>query len=123
MKLLLDTHVFIWSVLDAPALAQRHRDALTSSDVEVFLSAVSVWEMSIKASLGKLQIPNDIFETALMAGCQPLSVSWDHARAVEALPQHHGDPFDRLLIAQARCEGMTLATMDEVIAKYDVPIL
>ena len=123
MKLLLDTHVLIWAVLDDPALSHRHRQALTSSDVEVHVSAVSVWEVAIKRALGKLSVPMELFDQAQSAGCRRLNISWDHARAVEALPRHHGDPFDRMLIAQAKHEGMTLVTADRQFSAYDVDLL
>lgn len=123
MRLLLDTHILIWAVLDDPSLSAKHRDLLTSSGAEIYVSAVSVWEIAIKRALGKLLVPMDIFDQARAAGCQPLSVSWEHARAVEALPSHHGDPFDRMLIAQAKLEELTLVTADRQLAAYDVDLL
>ena len=123
MRLLLDTHVVLWSILGDPALPDRFRAALAEPEAEVFISAASVWEVSIKRALGKLPVPQNLFERALEAGCIALPVRWAHARAVEALPFHHHDPFDRLLIAQARVEGLVLATADGMFARYDVPLL
>lgn len=120
MRLLLDTHVLLWSVLESPALPDRFREALEDPEAEVFVSAVSVWEVSIKRALGKLPVPQNVFERALAAGCNALPVTWVHARAVEALPFHHHDPFDRLLIAQARVEGLVLVSADRVFSHYDV---
>ena len=123
MRLLLDTHVLIWAVLDDPALSGRHREALTAPDAEIYVSAVSVWEVAIKRALGKLSVPMDLFDQARGAGCRSLDISWDHARAVETLPSHHGDPFDRMLIAQAKLEGLTLLSSDKQFTAYDVTLL
>ena len=123
MRLLLDTHVVLWSVLGDPALPARFREMLQDPDAEVFVSAASVWEVAIKRALGKLPVPHTVFDRAVEAGCTALPVTWAHARAVEALPFHHHDPFDRLLIAQARVEGLTLVSADRVFARYDVALL
>jgi PIN domain nuclease of toxin-antitoxin system len=121
--LLLDTHVLLWSVLDDPALPRRFRAALEAPDAEVFVSAATVWEVAIKRALGKLPCPPDLFEQALQAGCIALPVTWAHARATEVLPLHHHDPFDRLLIAQARVEDLVLVSADRVFARYEVALL
>jgi PIN domain nuclease of toxin-antitoxin system len=122
MRLLLDTHILIW-VLDAnPRLPVRMQDAIASAD-EVFVSAVTIFKIAVKSALGKLEVSGDVEAMALQAGCQPLSVSWAHGRDVGRLPFHHHDPFDRLLIAQARVEGLVLATVDRVFHLYDVPLL
>lgn len=123
MKLLLDTHVVLWSVLGDKALPDRFRAALADPEAEVFVSAASVWEVSIKRALGKLAVPQSVFDRAVEAGCTALPITWAHAQAVEALPFHHHDPFDRLLIAQARVEGLVLVTADRVFARYDVALL
>ena len=104
-------------------LPVRFRDALETPEAEVFVSAVTVWEVSIKRALGKLDVPYTLFDRAREAGCIPLPVTWAHARAVEGLPPHHGDPFDRLMIAQARVERLTLLTADRAFAAYDVALL
>lgn len=92
-------------------------------NAEIYISAVSVWEVSIKRATGKMPAPADVFDRAVDAGCLELPVTWAHARIVETMPLHHADPFDRLLIAQARVEGLTLITADRVFAKYDVALL
>ena len=120
MKLLLDTHVLLWSVLADPALPTRFRVALEAPDAEIFVSAVTVWEVVIKRALGKLAVPDTLFDQALAAGCIELPVTWAHARAVETLPPHHADPFDRLLIAQARVEDLVLVSADSTFSHYDV---
>ena len=123
MRLLVDTHVLIWAVLEDAALPVKFRAALTDPGAEVHVSAVSVWEVAIKRALGKLAVPADLFDQAAAAGCLALPVTWAHARAVEALPPHHADPFDRMLIAQARVEGLTLLTADRAFAAYDVALV
>ena len=84
------------------------------------MSAASIWEIEIKRALGKLPVPEHLPETILQAGCRPLPITWRHAQAVGQLPRHHPDPFDRMLIAQARCEGLTLMTADPNFRRYDL---
>ena len=122
MRLLLDTHVLLWSVNADPKLKPALRDAIAAAD-EVFVSAVSIWEIAIKTALGKLVVAGDIESRALDAGCEPLPVTWAHGRDVGRLPLHHHDPFDRLLIAQARVEGLTLVSADRTFSHYDVSLL
>lgn len=121
MRLLLDTHVLLWAVLDDPRLTEAQRAAIATGDM--YLSAASVWEIGIKRALGKLTIPDNLFLVATDAGCRPLPISWTHAEAAGALPQHHADPFDRMLIAQAQCEGLALASSDAKMAPYDVQVI
>jgi PIN domain nuclease of toxin-antitoxin system len=89
----------------------------------VLLSAAVVWEAAIKQAIGKLDTPGDLAATLLGAGVLPLPIELDHAVAAGELPRHHGDPFDRMLVAQARLEGATLVSGDEAMRAYDVPIL
>lgn len=127
MKLLLDTHVWLWMATDPDRLTPELRATLVEPETDVFLSAASVWELAIKHSTGKLkytgnpavQIPIHIGQT----GVQLLSVTDAHALATLELPPHHRDPFDRILIAQARVDGMTVATADRRFAAYEVPLL
>ena len=121
MRVLLDTHVLLWAVLDDPRLSAGQREAIAAG--EVWLSAASVWEIGIKRAIGKLEVPDAIFAIAADAGCQPLPIAWAHAEAAAALPPHHADPFDRMLIAQARCEGLRLASSDARMAAYDVALI
>lgn len=121
MKVLLDTHVLLWALADAPELRPGHRAAIETG--ELHLSAASVWEIGIKRALGKLDVPADIFDVAARAGCRALPITWVHAEAAAALPPHHADPFDRMLIAQARCEGLTLLSVDRVFARYGGDLL
>lgn len=121
MRILLDTHVLLWAVLDDPRLSIAQRQAIDAG--EIYLSAASVWEIGIKRALGKLEVPDEIFRIAQDAGCRPLPISWVHAETAAALPPHHSDPFDRMLIAQARCEGLNLLSTDMRIAAYDVDLI
>lgn len=119
MKVLLDTHVLLWALADDARLSARHRD-LISEETEIFVSAATVWEIAIKRALGKLKAPANIAQTIAALGCHPLSITWRHAEEAGALPPHHADPFDRLLIAQSMIEDMPLATQDAKIAVYAV---
>ncbi|WP_299911677.1 type II toxin-antitoxin system VapC family toxin [uncultured Paracoccus sp.] len=122
MRLLLDTHILLWAMLDDPRLTRAARRAIAEAEA-VLVSAASVWEVAIKSGLGKLDVPADLFDRALAAGARPLPISWAHARAVQDLPPHHADPFDRLLIAQARCEGLVLVSADAKFRTYDVDLI
>lgn len=118
MRLLLDTHVLLWAVLEDPRLSRAQAQAITEG--EVYLSAASVWEIGIKRAIGKLDVPDAIFDVAVDAGCRPLPISWTHAATAAALPPHHADPFDRMLVAQAQCEGLVLVSSDAKLSAYEV---
>lgn len=120
MKLLLDSHVLLWWSTDHPQLGPEALDAIDDEGNEVYLSAASVWELAIKTALGRLETPADLVPHALSEGVSPLPIGLDHAAAAGALPLHHRDPFDRMLIAQADAEALTLVTADRVIRLYDV---
>ena len=121
MRLLLDTHVLLWAVLNDPRLTKTQAQAIGAG--ELYLSAASVWEIGIKRELGKLDVPDEIFDVAVDAGCRPLPISWTHAETAARLPMHHTDPFDRMLIAQAQCEGLVLASSDTKLTPYEVELL
>ncbi len=121
MRVLLDTHVLLWAVLNDPRLTTAQAQAISQG--EVYLSSASVWEIGIKRAIGKLDVPDDLFDIAVDAGCRPLPISWTHAEAAAALPLHHSDPFDRMLIAQAQCEGLRLASSDTKLGAYDVELV
>jgi PIN domain nuclease of toxin-antitoxin system len=123
MSLSLDTHAFLWWLDDPQLLSEAARAAIGDGRQVVYVSAVVVWEIVIKRSLGKLDAPDDI-EAAMAANrFLPLPITVPHALAVQALPDLHRDPFDRLLIAQARHEGLTLVTRDPQIARYGLPVI
>ena len=123
MSLLLDTHVLLWWLDDHPTLSMKARAAIADGENLVFISAVVIWEIRIKQALGKLQIPKN-FRKVL--GDQPfemLDITVEHAHAVGDLPAHHRDPFDRMLVAQAKVEGLTLMTRDTRLKKYKIPLI
>ena len=121
VRALLDTHVLRWAVLEDPRLSPAHREA--NVEGEVYLSAATVWEIGLKRVLGKLDVPAQIFDIAADAGWLRLLISWVHAEAAAALPPHHADPFDRMLVAQARCEGLRLVSADRRMAACDVALI
>ncbi|MFI2712920.1 type II toxin-antitoxin system VapC family toxin [Micromonospora sp. NPDC018662] len=122
MSLLLDTHVALWAIAGEPTLDTEFLDRLRH-DPDVFLSPVSLWEITVKQGLGKLAGPPDLAERIRDMGFQELPVTHAHAICAGRLPPHHRDPFDRMLVAQAVTEHMTLASRDGSIAQYDVDIL
>jgi PIN domain nuclease of toxin-antitoxin system len=125
MRFLLDTQVAIWALLDAPRLSREARKILDDSENRFVFSVCSVWEIAIKRGLKKSGFEYDpqlIRGTLLRYACEELAIQSPHAFAVEHLPPIHKDPFDRILIAQAMVEGITLLTADPVIAKYPGPI-
>ena len=118
MRLLLDTHVALWVMTDSPRLSAAARGMLVAAD-EVYVSAASVWEVAIKRSLGKLDFDAALFSSALRdSGFLPLPITDAHAVGVQALPAHHADPFDRLLVAQAIHEPLRLLTADPLLVPY-----
>lgn len=123
MKLLLDTHVLIWTLLERPRLSAAAVDAIGDESNEVFVSVVSAWEIEIKQAKGKLRIPDELGAGLAAQGFQVLPVALRHVLAVESLPRHHRDPFDRMLISQAQLEGMTFVTSDSEIRHYPVAVL
>ena len=124
MRLLLDTHAFLWWVEGAPQLSKKARSAIASPDNECLLSLVSCWEMAIKLSLGKLALAKDIGrfvpEQLAANAFQPLGIDPRHVFRVAALPFHHRDPFDRLLVAQALEEDLPIVSRDRVFRTYGV---
>jgi PIN domain nuclease of toxin-antitoxin system len=122
VRLLLDTQVVLWWLDDAPMSRAAHAAIARASNI-VCVSAASAWEIGIKVALGKLRAPDDLAELLRRERFAPLSVTVTHGLAVAELPPLHGDPFDRLLVAQARLEKLTLVTRDERLAAYGVEIL
>lgn len=123
MRLLLDTHAFLWWLANAPQLGSKAKEAIAEESNEVFVSAASIWEISIKRALGKLKAPGHLNETVDERGFQKLPITLAHAELAGQLPTHHRDPFDRMLVAQALIEGLTVLTRDSRIALYKAPIL
>ena len=127
MRLLIDTHALIWFCEGNPALSAAARSAMEDSGNERLISHATPWEMAIKLALGRLQLQPDfstIFPGVLNAnGFVMLPSSFDHYRALISLPRHHGDPFDRFIIAQAKAERVTVVSDDQSFSAYGVPIL
>ncbi|MGI8728657.1 MAG: type II toxin-antitoxin system VapC family toxin [Solirubrobacteraceae bacterium] len=123
MRLLLDTHAAIWWLSDDRRLGAGAQAQMGDDSNAVLLSGAVVWEVAIKRSLGKLDTPEGFAPRLLEAGAIALAVSVEHAAAVERLPQHHRDPFDRLLVSQALIERATIVSDEAAIRDYDVPVL
>ena len=127
MKLLLDTHVFLWWIGDSERLSLPARQAITTASNAVFFSAASAWELAVKIRLGKLKLEDDL-ERFLPDQLQrnaitALPISLSHAMRLHSLPLHHRDPFDRMIVVQAQMDGLTLVTADPFIRLYDLPTL
>ncbi len=127
MRVLLDTHAFLWWIMDSPLLPPASRKIIEDGTNELYLSAASGWEIAIKAARGRLQLPaapeRFMAEQLVQNSIQVLPVQMSHALHVYSLPPYHQDPFDRLLIAQAQMEGIPILTLDAEIARYDVRIV
>jgi PIN domain nuclease of toxin-antitoxin system len=123
VRILLDTHVLLWWLADDPELAEPGREMIAAPENLIAFSAASVWEIRIKQAIGKLDLPANFADVLARQPFEPLAVTVAHAHALQDLPLLHRDPFDRLLIAQARVEGMTILTRDDVITRYDISAL
>lgn len=120
MRLLLDTHVFLWWAQNDPRLQSKHRQSIGAPENVVYLSAASAWEIGIKRKIGKLAFAGSVANAILRHRFEALTISVEHAEAAASLPAIHSDPFDRLLVAQAQMEGLTLVTVDDQILRYPV---
>jgi PIN domain nuclease of toxin-antitoxin system len=122
VSLLLDTHVVLWWLTDDPTLSDDIKARL-DHEPDVYVSAATIWEVAIKQAAGKLLGPSGLPERIRDSGFAPLPIGFEHAIAAGCLPLIHRDPFDRMLIAQAQCENLTLVTRDPLCQKYDVAVL
>jgi PIN domain nuclease of toxin-antitoxin system len=123
VDLLLDTHAFIWWAGVDKRLAEVARAAIADAENRVVVSAVTVWEISIKRAIGKLEFRRDTLRVLEQTGFEPLDITARHADLAGSLPLHHADPFDRLLISQASLEGFVLVSQDRKFLPYGVPLL
>jgi PIN domain nuclease of toxin-antitoxin system len=119
VRLLLDTHVVLWWRQDSRRIKKAARAAIAGADI-VYVSAASAWEVAIKSALGRLSLADGLDRHVMEAGFEALPITFAHAAEVGRLPAHHADPFDRMLVAQARVERLTLVTHDERLTLYDV---
>lgn len=122
MRLLLDTHVVLWQLQGARTVQLEAQQAIEEAE-ELAFSVVSFAEIGVKAAVGKLVVPRDLHEHVLRSGLRILGLAPDHGLGVADLPMHHRDPFDRLLIAQARAEGLTIVTADRRFGAYGVSVI
>jgi len=121
VNVLLDTHVALWAITDSPRLSTKAREIILTPRAVIWISSASIWEIAVKHGLGRGDMPvsgKDALGYFRAAGYQLLVIEPEHAAAVEELPAHHQDPFDRLLVAQALVEPMRLLTHDEQVARY-----
>ena len=127
MSYLLDTVVWLWGLWEPDRISRKAQEVMNDLDQEIFLSSVTALEVAIKSGAGKLGLPEPpmtyVPRRMMEQGLRPLQVSHQHALAVFHLPKHHRDPFDRLLIAQAKIENLVLITADKAFEHYDVPVL
>ena len=123
MNILLDTHVLIWALENNPTLSDDAGNAITEGSNCVFVSSATVWEINIKKSIGKLDVPDNLLDEMKSHPFTLLDINFDHAEFSGKLPYIHKDPFDRMLIAQATIGKLVLVTRDNFIAKYNVNVL
>ena len=123
MRLLLDTHAFLWWLDDPALLAEEARLAIANGRSSVYVSPISFLEIAIKEATGKLEVPEDLAGSLDACRFTELPLTVAHTLALRGLPPHHKDPFDRTLVAQARYEGLTLVSRDPQMKRYDVPLL
>jgi len=122
VNLLLDTHAVVWFLDGSDKLRGEARAAIESAE-RVYVSAATIWEMAVKVASGRLVAPFDFPDRLLDLGMLQLALEWEHARVAGGLPLHHRDPFDRMLVAQAIVERLTIVTRDADIGRYPVPVL
>ena len=123
MNLLLDTHVLLWWLDANPTLSEKANSTIADGNNLVMISSAVIWEIRIKQALGKLEIPSNFRKVLYEQPIEMLSITAEHAHAVGDLPAHHRDPFDRMLIAQAKVERLTIVTRDTIIEQYNIPII
>jgi PIN domain nuclease of toxin-antitoxin system len=123
MNLLLDTHVFLWWCDQNPQLSTEATQAIADPDNTIFFSLASAWEIAIKQALGRVKTPEPLENAVQKNRFSPLGISFEHARVAGSLPRHHRDPFDRMLIAQAKVDRLTFVTHDSSMQPYEIDLL
>jgi PIN domain nuclease of toxin-antitoxin system len=123
LRLLLDTHVMLWAISDPGRLSAQARDAIASEENEVFVSVVSPWEIAIEKSRNRIETPDDLEQGLESSRFKLLPVLLRHTQAIESMPHHHRDPFDRMLVAQAVVDGLTLVTADRKLTRYAAALM
>ncbi len=123
MRVLLDTHILLWWLADDPRLPAAAADIIADRETDVLVSAATAWEISIKQAAGRLEAPDDFLDAVAANEFVTLAISAEHAMAAGRLPPRHGDPFDRMLIAQAQIEALTLVSVDSRFSEYEVDLL
>lgn len=127
MRYIVDTHVFLWWITDDDRLTPAAREVIRDRESDLYFSAASAWEIAIKAGLDRIRLPEraDRFipEQLRLNGIRPLAIELSHALAVEGLPLHHRDPFDRLLVAQSQLEGLPIISGDDQLAEYGAELV
>jgi PIN domain nuclease of toxin-antitoxin system len=123
LRLLLDTHALLWTLVAPDRLSANAAQVIAAEESEVFVSIVSPWEMAIAKALGRMDPPDDLEAQLGERRFVLLPVSLRHTHVIETLPHHHRDPFDRMLVAQAQVEGLTIVTVDRVLRRYPVSLL
>ncbi len=123
MRLLLDAHALLWTTELSPNLSDDAREAISDVNNAACVSIATLWEIAIKVNIGKLNVHAGFFDELESKGFELLPITVNHIRHFQSLPIHHRDPFDRILVAQAQSDGLTLVTCDSKLFQYDVPIL
>ena len=123
MRLLLDTHVVVWALSEPKQLAGRARRAIEDSKNDIFVSVVSPWELAVKGPRQGLRTPDDLELQLEQRRFEVLPILLRHTEPIESMPRHHGDPFDRMLVAQAVTDGLTIVTADRKLTNYQVSLL
>jgi PIN domain nuclease of toxin-antitoxin system len=123
VRILIDTHIFLWWDRQLRRISRSLRAVIEDADNDIYVSAASVWEVAVKRAIGKLKFERPIVESVAKLGFEILSVTGIHAEHAGGLPRHHNDPFDRLLVAQAALEGMVLGTQDRLMRPYGIAMI
>jgi len=123
MKILLDSHYLVWSLQAPQLMTEREYAIISNTENELYFSAISIMELNIKASKGKLPLAKNLAHFSIETGFIPLPFTWEHAETTSKLPLIHSDPFDRMIAAQAYHENLSLMTRDQILRQYPIQIL